>query len=46
MKKRAKKVMLSVLEKTVRLEAEKAENMKLPICPFIMHQPKRPKKTK
>lgn len=46
MKKESKKMMLCILERMVRLEVEKAENANPPICPFIMHQPKRPKKSK
>lgn len=45
MKKNSKKVMLSILEKTVRVEVEKTEHANPPICPFIMHQPKRPKRS-
>ncbi len=43
MKKSIQKEMFSVLEKVVRLEVEKNKITTPPICPFILHQPKRPK---
>lgn len=44
MKKDFKKNVLVVLERAIRLEVQKNEKGNLPICPLILHQPKRPKK--
>lgn len=40
-----KKGMLNILDKTAKVEVEKSMNEKWPICPLIMHQPKRPKRS-
>lgn len=34
---------MNVLERTVRMDVRKAEKNGPPICPLILHQPKRPK---
>lgn len=44
MKNEVKKGLLTIFEKTVRLEVQKNEKAAPSICPFILHQPKRPKK--
>ncbi len=44
MKKKVEKGLLSIVEKVVRLEVQKNDGGDPPICPFILHQPKRPKK--
>ena len=47
MKKKLEKRLLGVLEKVIRLEVQKNESNDPgdpPICPFILHQPKRPRK--
>lgn len=44
MNKSVKKGVLSVTEKLVRMEVKRSENDKLPLCPLILHQPKRPKR--
>lgn len=44
MKREVKNGLLNVLERTVRMDIQKAEKNGPPICPLILHQPKRPKK--
>ena len=44
MKENLEKGLLSIVEKVVRLEIQKNDDGNLPICPFVLHQPKRPKK--
>jgi cyclic lactone autoinducer peptide len=44
MKKKVEKSLLSIVEKVVRVEVQKNNGSELQICPFILHQPKRPKK--
>lgn len=43
MKKEIKKGALIILERAIRLEVRKNEKANPPICPLVMHQPKRPK---
>lgn len=43
MKKNAKKGLLILLKSVVRTEVKKSEKMDPPICPFFLHQPKRPR---
>ena len=41
MKENMKNKMLSLTEKAIRLEIDRN---KIPICPLVFHQPKRPKR--
>lgn len=43
MKKKTGKGFLKLAERITRIEVEKNEVAKLPVCGGILHQPKRPK---
>ena len=43
MRNELKKGLLNILDKTAKVEVQKSTNEKWPICPLILHQPKRPK---
>lgn len=43
MKNELKNGMLNILDKAAKVEVRKNTNEKWPICPLILHQPKRPK---
>lgn len=44
MKKKVEKALLNIVKKVVSLEVQKNDGGDPPICPLILHQPKRPKK--
>lgn len=45
MRKSVKTGLLNILDKTVKAEARKSEIGGTAICPLILHQPKRPKRS-
>lgn len=44
MKRILKNGLLNILDKVVKTEVQKSEIGGTPICPLILHQPKRPKR--
>ena len=45
MKKAVKNSLLNILDKTIKVEVQKSEIGGASICPLILHQPKRPKRS-